>query len=79
MVGGGRWWWVVVGGDGWWWGLVDGGWYCWKQRVGYALTLGVRGGECPFIPPSGSSEGGCPFLVEVIEDTKDFIQFHGLI
>ena len=27
---------------------------------------------------SGSLEGGCPFLAEVIEDTEAFIQFEGL-
>ena len=27
---------------------------------------------------SGSLEGGCPYLAEVIKDTEDLIQFDGL-
>ena len=32
-----------------------------------------------FCYSSGSLEGGCPSLAEVIEDTEEIIQFQGLI
>ena len=54
--GGGWWWWWLVmvgvgGGGGWWWPPSP----LWTWRGPYlvsrVLTLGVKGGECPVIPP----------------------------
>ena len=44
MVGGGGWGWVAVGGGVWRCVVMVGG-------VGGCCTLGVRGDECPVIPP----------------------------